>query len=100
MKKFIEKLKAKGIVDEIQRAFNAACKLFGELSNDGKMEANSQLLINYIENDKELDKEFVKFAKEYTAKAIIKKLDLKADENYEPDELQKVSALMAILKSI
>lgn len=100
MKKFIEKLKNKGIVDEIQRAFNAACKLFGDIPDEGKIESNSMLLLNIIGNDKELDKEFTEFAREYTAKQIIKKLDLKPDENYEPDELQKVSALLAILKSI
>jgi len=101
MERVIELLKERGFVDTLQRCVNATNKLVeGGVNEESMLAAGKDTLFKYInkhdEND-ELFDAFLDFATDMALEAIIKKLDLKPDENYEPDNIEKLITLLAKL---
>jgi len=107
MQKIIEKLKERGIVDNLQFCVNAGAKVIGsERHEKAKSAACKAILVDTVlglDEDDELFEGFLEFAIDMAAEAIIKELDLKADENYEPtttDKLAMVAAVLDLLKNV
>ena len=104
MQEIIKKLKERGTVDSLQFCLNAGSKILGGKLNDEKrnFKALKETLINSIlrgdgDEDNELADEFMEFAIDLAAEAIIKELDLKADKNYEADTLDSLIMAMALM---
>ena len=101
MEKIIELLKERGFVDDLQHCVDATTALAG-LNEEVQLEASRDTLLKFIqtldEDDELLDK-FFEFATDLAAEAIIKKLDLKPDENYKPDTIERLIAAVMLGKT-
>ena len=103
MQEIIEELKKREIVDILQVALNNMYKMSGGKHDEkAHMRASKCALKSYIcglddEKDELLDKIF-DLALDMVVEAIIKELDLKPDENYEPSELEKALVGFAMMK--
>lgn len=105
MQEIIEMLKEAGFVDTLQRCINSSHKLMpaGEREAEQQLECSKHVLKEFLKgkgNDKILDK-FVDFATDFTVEAIIKELDLKPDESYEPSAGEDaLASLLKLIKTI
>lgn len=102
MEKIIELLKERGFVDNLQYCVDATTALIG-MDETTQLEASKDTLLKFMqtldEDDELLDK-FFEFATDVAAEAIIKELNLKADENYEPDAITRLVGAVMLGKII
>lgn len=86
-------LKEAGVVDTLQEALNLSHKFLPSKDEEKThIEASKHTLKEFLKrkgNEKILDK-FTEFALENALETIVKEMDLKPDESYEPDEMEKM----------
>lgn len=98
MQKIIEELKKRGFVDNLQHCVNAATKVGGGKCEEAQLEASKfafHRFMNKLDDNDELLDMVIEASTDMFAEALIKELDLKPDENYEPDEAEKLIGKLA-----
>ena len=99
MQKIIEELKKRGFVDNLQNCINVVTKLEGK-HEEAQFEASKCVFHQFmskLDDDDELLDMVIEASTDMFAEALIKELDLKADENYEPSEHEKLVMKLADL---
>ena len=99
MERIIKMLEENGHLKAMQNSIDMGFYISGEEPDDYSLVVK-KMIMSTLENDEELCDVFIEVGVNLVLDEIVKRLDLKVNKDYQPDEMEKQIAKIAALATI